>query len=400
MIVNVVGLGYIGLPTACILSYHGNKVIGTDINHNLITRLKAGKYTQLDQEIADMLLDYGGELEFSLTPVSAEIYIICVPTPFITESKKIDLQYVSSAVSSIMDVVDDNAIIVIESTIAPGTMDNILVAFSSKSNKNVSFAYCPERVLPGAIWNELVNNSRVIGVNDEEVGEVVRKLYSMFCVNSIIVTDFKTAELAKLVENSYRDINIAFANSIALIANKLNISSGEVIKIANQHPRVNILSPGPGVGGHCIPVDPWFLISEFPKETVLIRTSREINDFMPYHVVDKISKIVLIENISIKKIGFYGTTYKANTKDLRESPSIKIINIFNEVTGVYPRVFEPTDFINSSDLNEEFHIFINEIDLLVILVDHKQLFDVKDEINKKLIFDTKNVSYIDSTYKL
>lgn len=398
MKITVIGLGYIGLPTALLLSKTRHDVLGFDINYDLIERLNSGNLNELDDEIRGFF-DDDSSVEFKHEIEKSDMYIICVPTPVDKISKKFDSQPLIIALNNIISIANKESIIVIESTIPPGTIDKIVLPMLVDS-QITKVAHCPERVMPGNMKYELVQNSRIIGTNDYETGLVLKSLYSSFTKGDIIITSNLIAELSKVIENSYRDVNIAFANSIAMICAGLKVDSKELISIANLHPRVDILKPGPGVGGHCIPVDPWFLISDFPNETGLLLKAREINDYMPNNVVSRVFEIVQTEGIELSRVGFYGLSYKANIKDYRESPSFKVISDFNERSAIKPHIFEPHQFANSSELEEKFNSFIKKIDLLVILVDHEHLFHCKEIIQSKLIFDTKSISYLEAKYRL
>jgi UDP-N-acetyl-D-mannosaminuronic acid dehydrogenase len=396
--ITVIGLGYIGLPTALLLSKTNHKVIGYDLNFDLVERLKLGNINELDDEIRGFF-DDDSEVEFKHEIELSDIYIVCVPTPIDPVSKKFDSQPLLLAINNIISIANKDSVVVIESTIPPGTIDNTILPLLANS-LITKVAHCPERVMPGNMKHELIYNSRIIGTNDFDTGVLLQKLYGSFTKGEIITTSIIIAELSKVVENSYRDVNIAFANSIALVCASLKIDSKELISVANLHPRVNILRPGPGVGGHCIPVDPWFLITDFPNETRLLKQAREINDFMPQHIVSRILEIVQLEGITINRVGFYGLSYKANTKDFRESPSLAIIDSYEEFAQTTPKIFDPFLVNDKISILLEFKSFVNSVDLVVVLVDHDHLIENIDLLRNKIIFDTRSMDIFKTNYKL
>lgn len=329
----VLGLGYIGLPTASMFATHGFDVVGVDVNEKVVTRLKAGK-PHIHEPGLRMLVEAAvrsGRLRVTLTPEKADAFIIAVPTP-ITQEKKADMRYVQAAAESLLPVLSSGNLVVLESTSPPGTTANLLVPILAMSGLKVGeelyVAYCPERVLPGRILTELIENDRVIGGITPESAEKARALYSAFVEGEIFLTDVTTAEMVKLAENTFRDVNIALANELAAICEELGISVWNVIELANKHPRVNLHKPGPGVGGHCLPVDPWFIVEKFPAKTRLIRTSREINDAQPSRVFGHIVR--LTEGISSPKVAVLGVAYKGNVDDARESPATTLIGLLKK----------------------------------------------------------------------
>lgn len=292
--INVIGQGYIGLPTALMLASHGIEVVGTDLDKKKIEKLNHGELTFKEigmNEVYKEALSKG--IKFSSEYQKSDIYIICVPTPYDEKSKRLDPTYVVSAINECLDKCDNGAIIVIESTVSPGTHDKyIKPVFEERGlilGEDIHLVHAPERILPGNMIHELENNSRTIGADEVKIGERIRNYYKTFCKADIVVTDIKTAEMTKVVENTFRDINIAFANELAKICREDDMDVYEIIRIANMHPRVNILSPGPGVGGHCISVDPWFLVGDYPDLTNLILTARHVNNSMPVHVLKRIN---------------------------------------------------------------------------------------------------------------
>lgn len=405
--INIIGQGYIGLPTALMFAKSGVKVVGTDYNEKLIHSLQAGELTfeeeGLDQLFKEALLN---GIEFTIEYQKTDIYIISVPTPYIKESKKLDPQYVISAVNSVIDVCEKGAILIIESTISPGSIDRCIRPEIEKrggvAGRDIHLVHAPERIIPGNMIYELEHNSRTIGVDDPEIGEKVKELYSSFCKAEIVITDIRSAEMSKVVENTYRDINIAFANELAKICRADGMDVYEIIKIANKHPRVNILQPGPGVGGHCISVDPWFLVGDYPDLTNLILTARKINDSMPTHVLRRIRDIMREHNIKdISKVGLYGITYKENVDDTRESPTLQLLERMDEHLAFGVKVFDP--FVKKRIVDHQFmnfENFITEIEILVIMVAHDHIKNNIELIRNKLILDTRNICTFDGVYKL
>ena len=403
--VNVVGLGYIGLPTALMLASHGIEVVGTDINKDIINDLKNNKVTFKEEGLKG-LLDKAIEsgIEFSSEYRECGLYIIAVPTPYDADTKKIDSNYLEVAVKNVMDVCEDGSIIIIESTISPGTIDKVVRPIVKNYDKNVELVHAPERILPGNMLYELKNNSRTIGVDKKEVGDVVSDLYKSFCDGDIVVTDIRTAEMSKVVENTFRDINIAFANELAKICRADNMDVYEIIKIANRHPRVNILNPGPGVGGHCISVDPWFLVGDYPNLAKIIHMAREVNDSMPSFVLDRLNEVYFDaykEKVDFSRVGLYGLTYKPDVDDVRESPTLQLLDLLSDEEKNKIKVYDP--MVSKQIVKNqytEFENFIKQIDLLIIMVDHSHLQKVESSIKTKIILDTKNTVKCTPTYRL
>jgi UDP-N-acetyl-D-mannosaminuronic acid dehydrogenase len=405
--INVIGLGYIGLPTALIFAKSGIEVIGTDINKDLVDSLSHGQLTFEEkglEELFEKAVLNG--IKFTTEYQKTDIYIIAVPTPYINSSKKLDPKYVISAVNKVLDVCKRGAILIIESTIAPGSIDRYVRPEIEKRKlvlgEDIHLVHAPERIIPGNMIYELEHNSRTIGADDPRIGRIVKELYSSYCKADIVITDIRSAEMSKVVENTYRDINIAFANELAKICRTDNLDVYEIIRIANKHPRVNILQPGPGVGGHCISVDPWFLVGDYPDLTNLILTARKINDSMPTHVLGRIRDIMREHNIKdISKIGLYGLAYKENVDDTRESPTLQLLQRMDEHLAFGVKVYDP--FIKTRIVEHQFmnfEDFLNEIEILVIMTAHDHIKNNMDLIKGKLILDTKNVCNFYGTYKL
>jgi UDP-N-acetyl-D-mannosaminuronic acid dehydrogenase len=405
--INVIGLGYIGLPTALMLAKNGVNVVGTDSNPNLVDSLLNGKITFEEEGIEDLFKQaISNGIQFTTEYQKTDTYIIAVPTPYINASKKLDPKYIISAVNSVLDICQKGAILIIESTIPPGSIDRYVRTEIEKQGfivgKDIHLVHAPERIIPGNMIHELIHNPRTIGADIPKIGEKVKELYSKFCEAEIIVTDIRSAEMSKVVENTYRDINIAFANELAKICRTDNLDVYEIIRIANKHPRVNILQPGPGVGGHCISIDPWFLVGDYPDLTNLILTARKINDSMPTHVLGRIRDIMREHNITdISKIGLYGLAYKENVDDTRESPTLQLLKRMDEHLAFGVKVYDP--FIKERIVDHQFmnfDDFINEIEVLVIMVGHDHIKQNMDKIRDKLILDTRNVCKLTGVYKL
>lgn len=394
--VNVIGLGYIGLPTAMMMAAHGVQVVGTDFNQELVYTLNEGHMTFQEEGIEELFEQARQKgIRFTTQYQNAEIYIVSVPTPYDKVTKRIDPCFVLKAVNSVLDICEKGSIIVIESTVSPGTMDKYVRPLLSErgfvSGEDVHLVHAPERIIPGNMLYELINNSRTIGADDPSVGEIVKTVYQSFCRNEIEVTDIRTAEMTKVVENTYRDINIAFANELLKICRSSGMDVHEIIRIANKHPRVNILSPGPGVGGHCISVDPWFLVGDYPDLSKMIRLARETNDSMPSYVLARIQEIMTKHGIdNLSRVGLYGLTYKENVDDVRESPTLQLLEkLFGHT--VLPKAYDPMVSITLVDNQyRDFDEFLGDIDLLVIMVHHSHLDENLYKVDQKVIFDTRN----------
>ncbi len=405
--VNVIGLGYIGLPTALMMASHGVKVVGTDYNKKLVDTLKSGK-TTFKEEGLDELFDKAVQsgIKFSTEYQVTKIYIVSVPTPYDKFSKKIDPCYVVSAVDSVLKVCPKGAVVVIESTISPGTIDKFVRPIIDDNpiykEKGVHLVHAPERIIPGNMIYELLHNNRTIGADSNEIGEMVKEYYKSFCQGEIVVTSIKTAEMTKVVENTFRAVNIAFANELAKICDYDGMDVYEIIKICNMHPRVNILQPGPGVGGHCISVDPWFLVGDYPSLTKVIWESMKVNDSMPEYVLNKVSKIVEEKAVKdFKRIGIYGLTYKENVDDIRESPTLQLLEYQKQHLAEPLKVFDP--FIKEKIVDNQytdFDEFLNSVDLVIVMVKHNHLKENMDKLHNKIVFDTCNICNFDGVYKL
>ena len=407
MRINVVGLGYIGLPTALMFATHGIEVIGTDYNKQLIETLNQGRTTFKEdglEELFNKALECG--ITFTTEYSKNNIYIVSVPTPYEKENKRIDPKYVISAVETVLENCEKGTILIIESTISPGTIDKfirpIITNKGLKIGEDIHLVHAPERIIPGNMIYELEHNSRTIGADSKEIGEKVKELYASFCKGEIVVTDIKTAEMTKVIENTFRDINIAFANELSRICRKEGMDVYEVIKIANRHPRVNILQPGPGVGGHCISVDPWFLVGDYPDIVNIIKAAREVNDGQPSFVIDRLKNIMKENGIQdFSKVGIYGLTYKDNVDDIRESPTLQMLELIGEETASELKVYDPLvkQKIVANQF-DDFDEFIKDIDIIVIMNAHNHIKNNFEKIKNKIIFDTRNIINTDKTYKL
>lgn len=397
-LVNVIGLGYIGLPTAMMMASHGVSVIGTDYNEALVDSLKTGHLTFQEEGLEELFAQArAGGIQFTGEYSNeASIYIVSVPTPYDKQSKRIDSHYVVSAVNQVLDVCPKGAIVVVESTISPGTIDKfvrpLVAQHGMKLGEDVHLVHAPERIIPGNMVYELLHNARTIGADDRAVGERVKGVYASFCQGDIEVTDIRTAEMTKVVENTFRDINIAFANELLKICRSDGMDVHEIIRIANKHPRVNILSPGPGVGGHCISVDPWFLVGDYPELAHLIRQARLINDSMPDFVLERVAQIMEERGITdFDRVGFYGLTYKENVDDVRESPTVQLIESMKRHLAPAPKCYDPmvTTQITPRQY-QDFQAFLQDIDLMVVMIPHSHLKAHCGEIQNKTILDTRN----------
>lgn len=405
--INVIGLGYIGLPTGLMMASHGIEVVGTDFNEELVMTLNAGKTTFKEKGLDELYAAaVRSGIQFTTEYQTTDTYIISVPTPYDKISKKVDACHVMEAVNAVMKVCLKGATIVIESTVSPGTIDKfirpLIEANGFTVGIDVNLVHAPERIIPGNMVYELIHNNRTIGADDEAVGEQVKKLYAAFCRGEIIVTDIKTAEMTKVVENTFRAVNIAFANELAKICRQDNMDVYEVIKICNKHPRVNILQPGPGVGGHCISVDPWFLIGDYPSLAKVIDESMKTNDGMPDFVLNRIYEIMKEEGLSdIKRVGLYGLTYKENVDDMRESPTLQILESQERHLAAGLKVYDP--WITKNVVANQYHdldIFLKDIDMIVIMVKHDEIKNNISRLTDKVILDCHNIINIPGVYHI
>lgn len=397
--INVIGMGYIGLPTALALVNGGISVVGTDYNEKLIQSLQNGQITFKEKGLEDIFqkaIEKG--IEFSTNYKKTDFYIISVPTPYIKETKKIDTQYVIKAVKQVLEVCEKGTILVIESTISPGTIDKyirpVVIEKGFVIGEDIYLVHAPERILPGNMLYELKHNPRTIGADNKVIGEKVKALYQSFCDAEIIITDIKSAEMTKVVENTYRDINIAFANELTKICRSAGIDVYEIIRIANKHPRVNILSPGPGVGGHCISVDPWFLVGDYSQLTKLIFTARQVNDAMPEYVLDRILEIMREVNLEdLGRVGLYGLTYKENVDDTRESPTLQLLSCMKNRGLSGFKVYDPY-IMREMVENQMYDLdsFLDQVELVVIMVGHDEIKNNSYKLENKKVLDTRRIN--------
>lgn len=408
--VAIIGLGYIGLPTAVALATRGVEVVGVDVNEATVKAVSNGELPFVEPELAvgvSGAVSMGRLTATTETP-EADAYIIAVPTPFL-EDHSADMSYVRQAVEQIAPKLRGGEIVVLESTSPPGSTEDVSrwlaelrpdlnPAHSSEGVPDVFVAHCPERVLPGRIMIEMITNDRVVGGVTRRCAEKAATIYRVFCQGEIVLTDAASAEMAKLVENAYRDVNIAFANELSLISEDLKLDVWEVIKLANHHPRVNVLTPGPGVGGHCIAVDPWFIVGASPKFSRLIRTAREVNDSKPHHVAEQV--IAKTERFRTPTVACLGLTFKANVDDMRESPAVDIVEeIANALPDLDIRVAEPfVDALPPALAGREnvrlqpAHAAIDDADIVVLLVDHDHFRSMsRSRLGGKVVYDTRGV---------
>ena len=395
--VSVIGLGYIGLPLAIMLADKSFKVYGYDTDSNVIKNFKNSKIKIRENDLLKKFKSkkVRNNLKVSDKIIKSNVYIIAVPTPFDKKISKPDLSAVKKSVFKIIDILEEDNLIIIESTCPVGTTKMIEKIIYKKRNdlkkNSIKISYCPERILPGNTLKELISNDRIIGGINLKSSSHAKKIYNKFVKGNLIITDTMTAEMCKLVENTYRDINIAYANELSILCEKFNVNVWELIKLANLHPRVNILKPGPGVGGHCIAVDPWFLITNNEKISKLIYTARNVNDQKVKWVINEIkkkaNKIISKQKNKVIQICFFGATYKPNSEDLRESPSLKIINHFLKKEKFKTYVVEPniekTKHVHLNLSNSEY--VMKKSDIIVILVNHKKFKKIKFIKNEKIL---------------
>ena len=390
----MMGLGYIGLPTAALIASRGLKVTGVDIHQNVVDTINKGEIHIIESDLDGLVhkVVKDGFLQASTKPIASDVYLIAVPTPF-KGNYEPDLSYVTSAVRNIIPTLEKGALVILESTSPVGTtrkMEKLIFEQRPELKGNIYLAYCPERVLPGNILHELKHNDRAIGGIDEASTQKAIEFYKHFVIGTLHPTNAKTAEMVKLVENASRDNQIAFANELSIICDKAGINVWEMIALANKHPRVNILNPGTGVGGHCIAVDPWFIVSEFPEESPLIKKSRETNTYKTEWVIEKIKNKSLAFKIENKRdpiIACMGLAFKPDIDDLRESPALlvtkRLISNDFEILAVEPNIKEHTEF----DIFTA-HDAIKKADIIVFLVKHNEFINI--DIKDKIILDFMN----------
>jgi UDP-N-acetyl-D-mannosaminuronic acid dehydrogenase len=391
----VIGLGYIGLPTASLLATKGYKVTGVDINPRVVDSINQGNVHIVEPDL-DVLVRSAvnsGNLVAANEPVRADIFILAVPTPFLAD-KQPDTHHVEAATRAISAEIAEGNLIILESTVPVGTTEAIvahtLFDLRPELRDKIAIAHCPERVLPGQILRELIENDRVVGGIDARSTERAVDFYREFVSGEVLATDARTAEMAKLTENSFRDVNIAFANELSMICDALKINVWEMISLANRHPRVNILNPGPGVGGHCIAVDPWFIVASAPEHARLIRTAREVNDHKPHWVLDKVRHKA--ERFKRPVIGCLGITFKADVDDIRESPALEIVQALMAMPGMDVLVNDPyATRVQAFDLLPVDEV-IQRADIILVLVDHKPYRKLSAaSLKEKMVIDTRGM---------
>ena len=395
----IIGQGYIGLPTAALFANNGCSVLGVDINKNIVNNLNQGEI-HIEEPGIEKILKIAisnNSYKASTSPKESDVFIITVPTPAEKDNLSCDLNHVLSACKSILPYLKENNIVIIESTIAPMSTDDYIKPIFEKAGwkigKDLYLSHCPERVLPGKIIDELVNNDRIIGGISPKCADKSSEVYKKFVKGNLIKTEAKTAELAKCMENTFRDVNIALANELAKICSKIRVNTLDVIEMANKHPRVNIHSPGPGVGGHCLAIDPYFIYSKAPDIAKLIKLARDTNNSMPQFVVETTQKLIKhIDNSNKPIIAILGVAYKGNIGDIRESPAIEIIQLLKSedynVKIHDPHVSNP-DYLSLKEA-------IDKASICLVLSDHDEFKNLDydlliSKMNVPLIFDTKNI---------
>lgn len=393
----VVGLGYIGLPTSAMFASSGCEVVGVDISERVVNTLNQGHIHIEEPGLEEVVRKQvqKGNFRASLVPEKADAFIIAVPTPNLEdEFRSCDLQFVVQGVEKILPYVEKGNTVIVESTIAPKSMDDVVKPIFEKEGyvigEDIYLAHCPERVLPGQILYELRHNNRIVGGITPACTEHAAEVYGTFVEGEIIKTEAKTAELSKCMENTFRDVNIALANELAKICYELDINCLDVIKMANKHPRVNIHQPGPGVGGHCLAIDPYFICAKAPETAKIIRLSRDTNKSMPWFVTEKVE--MLLKGIENPKIAAFGVTYKGNVDDVRESPSFEIVEMLKE-KGYAVQVYDPHV---QNDEYVDLDTAVQDADLVVILTDHNEYKNMNHQhiaslMKTPLLFDTRNI---------
>jgi len=404
----VMGLGYIGLPTAVMFATHGHKIVGVDVNEAVIEALNDARII-IKEPYLDLLVHgavISGNLKAQTMPEEADVFIIAVPTP-IQHDKTADMSFVTAATRAIIPYLRAGNVVILESTSPTGTVNDLMLPILAESGlvigEQLMVAHAPERVLPGRILIELVENNRIVGGVNLKSAEAVRDLYKTFVKGEIYLTDATTAEMCKMTENTYRDVNIAFANELAIICEKAGVNAWDVIRLCNKHPRVSIHQPGPGVGGHCIAVDPWFIIEKYPDEAQIIALARRTNDAMPGYLADKIE--VILNNIpGKKKIAVLGITYKPDVEDIRESPVIHLIELLKNHQDYEISMVDP--YVRSGEYKtDELLPAVKGSDLVILGVNHKEFAAIDfaavgDVMRNKNLLDTRNFLKGDDLTKL
>lgn len=392
------GLGYIGLPTSIMFAKHNVEVVGVDVRPTVIDSLNAGKIHLEEPGLQEALTEVveNGKFRASLSPEAADVFIVAVPTPNNDDlNKSCDLSFVLSAVTNVLPFLEQGNTLIIESTIAPRSMDDyvrpLVEQAGFKVGEDLFLVHCPERVLPGQILHELIHNNRIVGGVTPACTKAGVNVYKTFVQGEIIETTAKTAEMSKLMENTFRDVNIALANEMTKVCHELDIDALEVIQMANKHPRVNLHTPGPGVGGHCLAVDPYFIVSKAPQSAKLIKLARDINTSMPHYVVEKTN--ALLDKVNGKVVTVFGLTYKGNVDDIRESPALEIYEMLKAEGKYEVRAYDP--HVNNPIVTKDLAAATKGTDLILILTDHNEFktldYNLLEIMSTKQIFDTKNV---------
>ena len=394
--VNVIGLGYIGLPTALMMAAHGVEVVGTDYDEGLVATLNAGRTTFKEDGLDDLFAEAVTKgVRFTTEYQKCDTYIVSVPTPYDKVSKKIDPAFVVSACRSVLDVAPVGAVLVIESTVSPNTVDRFVRPLLDETGrKDLSRDHAPVRIIPGYMVFVILHNNRTVGADDPAIGKRVAELYSSFCQGEVSVTDIRTAEMTKVVENTFRAVNIAFSNELARICRVGGMDVAEVVRIANKHPRVNILQPGPGVGGHCIPVDPWFLVGDFPETARLTRMALETNASMPEYVLRRAFDVMQEKGIEdVSHVGVYGLTYKEDVDDVRESPTLQMLeSMERHLCGSPLRVYDP--WIERDVVPNQVHSmedFLDGLDIVIVMVGHSEVRGRPEAFHGRVLVDPRDV---------
>ncbi|TDM20833.1 nucleotide sugar dehydrogenase [Macrococcoides canis] len=398
MKLTTIGLGYIGLPTSIMFAKHGVDVVGVDIKQEAVDKLNNGQIHIEEPGLQEALEEVlaSGKFKASTTPEEADAYIIAVPTPNNNdEHKSCDISIVMSGVESIVPLLKKGDTVIVESTIAPRTMDDHVKPYLESKGfvigEDIYLVHCPERVLPGQIMHELIYNNRIIGGITPACIEAGKRVYGTFVKGEMIETQAKTAEMSKLMENTYRDVNIALANELAKICNHLDINVNDVIEMANKHPRVNLHTPGPGVGGHCLAVDPYFIIAESPENSPLIKLARDINVSMPEYVVNHTKDI--LSKLGGNKVTVFGLTYKGDVDDIRESPAFDIYELLKKESNIEVTAYDP--HVKLDWVEKDLATALKDSSLVLVLSDHSEFKQMNDAdfttMKNKIIFDTKNV---------
>ena len=383
----VLGLGYIGLPTACLFANANHEVIGVDVNQETIGKLNQGKLPFEEKGLEELFGKALPNMRFKREVGEADVFLVAVPTPLDKEAKMADLRYVREATKSISNYIKEDNLVILESTVPPGTCERLILPMLK--NK-AHLVHCPERAIPGNTIHEMIYNNRIIGSNEKEIGELAKEIYSSFVKGNLYLTNLRTAEMVKVMENTFRDINIALANEFAQIAEESGVNIWEAIELANKHPRVNILKPGPGVGGHCIAIDPWFLVENSIRSRI-VNLAREINESMPRHILRLVKELGIGTHGTITVLG---VAYKSNVDDTRETPALKFIKLA-ENEGYEVKIHDPLV------KNFEYEILsleeaVKDSDCLVIITDHSKFKEIEPgEISKlmrrKTVVDSRNI---------